>query len=145
MMWPTPVYSLTYPATPNDESSRTSSAFAIVPLKTTIGRRLRRHPPNAANEVDAATVGQPQIEYHQVDPVRGARSAASSSWTVRTVTARWPAPSRAVRNRSRTKAVSSAISTVLTATMVVAVTRLTYRYGPAATLVRVARSVSSSL
>jgi len=64
---------------------------------------------------------------------------------LKTVTARWPAPSRAVRNRSRTKAVSSAISTVLTATMVVAVTRVTYRSGPALAVGRVARTVSSSL
>ena len=48
MMWLTPVYSFTYPATPNDARSRTSAALAIVPLNTTIGgfsgatrRRLR--------------------------------------------------------------------------------------------------------
>jgi len=41
--------------------------------------------------------------------------------------------------------VSSAINTVLTATMVMVVTRLTYRYGPAAALVRVARTLFSSL
>ena len=47
---------------------------------------------------------------------RSARTRASSSAALLTVTARWPASSSAVRKRSRTNAVSSATTTVLVAT-----------------------------
>src|SRR5689334_11307683 len=50
---------------------------------------------------------------------RSARTRASSSAALLTAIALWPAPSTAARKRSRTKAVSSAITTVLVETEVV--------------------------
>ena len=123
MMWLTPVYSFTYPATPNDARSRTSSALAIVPLNTTIGgfsgatrRRLRtRSMPGRWGDAGQGPPGRSlllrlQRRQQLLARLHGHRPVAG--------------PSRAVWNRSRTKAVSSAINTVLTATMVVAVTTL---------------------
>ena len=86
-------------------------------------RLLGRHPAKAANEVDAAAVGETQVKDHQVDRLPVAPAAPPASPGPSAGTARCPA----LQGRLEPvpcKAVSSAINTVLTATMVVAVTTL---------------------
>ena len=78
----TALYSLTYPATPSAASSRTSSALAIVPLKTRIGSRpsssLRmptgpaRRPAGAAGAGRAPPGRSSQVGAHARQQLRGA-------------------------------------------------------------------------
>ena len=75
-----------------------------------------------AHQIDAGRVRQPQVEDDQIDGRReSARTRASSSAALLTATARCPAFSSALRNRSRTNAVSSATTTVFDESEVLAI------------------------
>src|SRR5262252_1801168 len=117
----TALYSLTYPATPRAASSFTSSALAIVPLNTRIGSL-----PSSMRRIDFTSstpgaFGRRRSSTTRSSVAKSARTRASSSAALFTVTTLCPAPSSVVRKRSRTNAVSSATTTVLVVTEVLAI------------------------
>ena len=68
-MCSTAMYSLRYPATPSDASSRTSSTLATLPLNTRIGSLPFVELADALDQVDTRRVRHPQIEDDQIEIV----------------------------------------------------------------------------
>src|SRR5688500_7095815 len=101
---------------PSAASSRTSSAEAIVPLKTTMGSLAPRSIARTARTSSTpAECPSRRSNTSRSTASSALRTRVSSSLTVATGTAVCPAAASADANRSRTNAVSSATTTVLDA------------------------------